>query len=410
MDRTFPGGNRFKINRPIQSVAQSCRYCDDPRHLRGECPKLRRHLQEGCIFISPRGTICWADSKEDMRGPNFFSQVENYLEEMTAREQNQPGTQNPPKTVRSIRWNPGSTEAGVNALATQERDVQMRDVGDRIVNPDMYTYREVSDRANDLLMEAFAAGTTEVPNSVFLNHPEIFKRHRLIQMKSKKREGGETGNFPNNGLNQVMDHLIPNRLANITPSPNQRENLTCAPCGYINVVINGTSVRALWDSGAEVNLMQEKTARSLGINVTEGPSNIRAFDGSLSSTKGGASSVLVDIGGVHGLLYFVIVDRANDEVILGRPFEMAFQTTSAVLGDGTYTGTVQNHDGTKKVSLSILKGNANRENVSGFGTHLTQSGKALNLPFARVNPEYENLQVVPLGRDNTGFGSENKLT
>ncbi|KAJ1499546.1 hypothetical protein HMI54_011675 [Coelomomyces lativittatus] len=146
--------------------------------------------------------------------------------------------------------------------------------------------------------------------------------------------------------------------------------------------------------------MQEKTARSLGINITEGPSNIRAFDGSLSSTKGGASSVLVDIGGVHGRLYFVIVDRANDEVILGRPFEMAFQTTSAVLGDGTYTGTVQNHDGTKKVSLSILKGNANRENVSGFGAQPTYSEKTSTLPFTRVKPEYENLLMVPVDRKN----------
>ncbi|KAJ1499487.1 hypothetical protein HMI55_004368 [Coelomomyces lativittatus] len=51
----------------------------------------------------------------------------------------------------------------------------MRDIGDRTINPDMYTYREVSDHANDLLMEAFAAGTTEVPNLVFLNHLEIFK-------------------------------------------------------------------------------------------------------------------------------------------------------------------------------------------------------------------------------------------
>ncbi|KAJ1498320.1 hypothetical protein HMI54_012770, partial [Coelomomyces lativittatus] len=85
-------------------------------------------------------------------------------------------------------------------------------------------------------------------------------------------------------------------------------------------MINGTSVRALLDSGAEVNLMQEKMAQSLGINITEGPY--------------GPSLVLVDIRGVHGLLYFVIVNCANDEVILGCPFEMAFQTTSAVLGDG----------------------------------------------------------------------------
>ncbi|KAJ1508524.1 hypothetical protein HMI54_003176 [Coelomomyces lativittatus] len=184
----------------------------------------------------------------------------------------------------------------------------MWDIGDRTVNPHMYTYWEVSARANDLLMEAFAAGTMEVPNSVFLSHPEIFKQHQIIQMKGKKREGTDMGNFLNNNLNHFGKQLSPNWLMNVTPSANQRDNLTCAPCGYINVVINGTTVRALWDSGVEVNLMQEKMAQSLGINITKGPSNIRAFDGSLSLTKDGASSVLVDIIGVHGLLYFIIVD------------------------------------------------------------------------------------------------------
>ncbi|KAJ1498679.1 hypothetical protein HMI55_004804, partial [Coelomomyces lativittatus] len=88
------------------------------------------------------------------------------------------------------------------------------------------------------------------------------------------------------------------------------------PCGYINILINNVLVKALWDSGAEVNVMQERKARQLGINITEGPTNIQGFD----------------------------MECANDEVVLGRPFEMAFQTTSAVLADGSYTGTVQNHD------------------------------------------------------------------
>ncbi|KAJ1502264.1 hypothetical protein HMI55_002980 [Coelomomyces lativittatus] len=79
---------------------------------------------------------------------------------------------------------------------------------------------------------------------------------------------------------------------------------------------------------------------------------------------------------------------------------MAFQTTSAVLGDGTYTGTVQNHDGTKKVSLLILKGNANWENVSGFGAQPTYSEETSTLPFTRVKPEYENLLMVPVDRKN----------
>ncbi|KAJ1502262.1 hypothetical protein HMI55_002978 [Coelomomyces lativittatus] len=137
-----------------------------------------------------------------------------------SHSQNKPGSNTVPKTVRSICWTPENTEAKVNALATQERDVQMRDVGDWTNNPNMYTYREVSDQANDLLMEAFVAGMTKVPNSVFLNHPEIFKQHRVIQMKGRKREGIETGNYPNN-LNHLSELSTMGQLTNVNSTPNQ---------------------------------------------------------------------------------------------------------------------------------------------------------------------------------------------
>ncbi|KAJ1497619.1 hypothetical protein HMI55_005396 [Coelomomyces lativittatus] len=59
----------------------TCRYCNDFRHLRGECEKLKRHIQEGWVYISPRGTIAWADNKVDLRGFNFSEQVKWLKEE-----------------------------------------------------------------------------------------------------------------------------------------------------------------------------------------------------------------------------------------------------------------------------------------------------------------------------------------
>ncbi|KAJ1506049.1 hypothetical protein HMI56_000809 [Coelomomyces lativittatus] len=59
----------------------TCRYCNDFHHLRGECEKLKRHIQEGWVYISPRGTIAWADNKVDLQGFYFSEQVERFKEE-----------------------------------------------------------------------------------------------------------------------------------------------------------------------------------------------------------------------------------------------------------------------------------------------------------------------------------------
>ncbi|KAJ1500326.1 hypothetical protein HMI54_010915 [Coelomomyces lativittatus] len=74
-----------------------------------------------------------------------------------------------------------------------------------------------------------------------------------------------------------------------------------------------------------------------------------------------AWSVHVDVRGVQGLLYFIVMENVNEDIILGRPFKVAFQTTLVVLSDGTYTSTAQNYNGTKKVTLAILKGPARQD-------------------------------------------------
>ncbi|KAJ1500273.1 hypothetical protein HMI56_003914 [Coelomomyces lativittatus] len=51
----------------------------------------------------------------------------------------------------------------------------MWDIGEWVINSNMYIYHKVSDYANDIPLEASAAGTTEVLNSVFISHPKIFK-------------------------------------------------------------------------------------------------------------------------------------------------------------------------------------------------------------------------------------------
>ncbi|KAJ1511767.1 hypothetical protein HMI54_000551 [Coelomomyces lativittatus] len=75
---------------------------------------------------------------------------------------------------------------------------------------------------------------------------------------------------------------------------------------------------------------------------------------------------------IQGLLFFIVVENVNEDIILGRLFEVAFQTILAVLSNGTYTGTAQNYDGTKKVILAVLKGPTRCNNSTRPNTNLNQ--------------------------------------
>ncbi|KAJ1502237.1 hypothetical protein HMI55_002992 [Coelomomyces lativittatus] len=267
----------------------------------------------------------------------------------------------------------------------------MSESRDRQTNQEYLTYRETTERANDLLMDAFVSGTTEVPNAVLLGHPEIFKHHRSLQVNSRKRTADSTHQVSNlgNRLCLLQEYL----QYDVTMTSSECENVTSAPCGYINLVVNGVPIRALWDSGAEVNLMRASKAKEISVNVTEGATILRGFDGSSSITTGTARSVHVDVGGIQGLLFFIVVENVNEDIILGRPFEVAFQTTSAVLGDGTYTGTAQNYDGTKRVTLAVLKGPTGHNDLSRPNTNLnrypTGTGGLYQAP-GQDNPKAED--------------------
>ncbi|KAJ1503437.1 hypothetical protein HMI54_008081 [Coelomomyces lativittatus] len=317
--------------------------------------------------------------------------------------------------VRSVRMEE-TTERMVSAFSVNEpQDVDMNRMTEK-ANLNFLTYRETTERANDLLMDAFVSGTTEVPNSVLLSHPEIFKRHRSLQLNSRKKTEG-TGHRISNlekGPCPLEDYL----QYDVSLTKPGRENVISAPCGYINLVVNGKPVRALWDSGAEVNLIRASKAREIGVNIIEGATVLRGFDGTSTTTTGTARSVHVDIGGVQGLLYFIVVENANDDIVLGRPFEVAFQTTSAVLGDGTYTGTVQNHDGSEKVTLAVLKGPVTRESRSTSNFDRYPTGTAgLCEAFRKVdfkkedkNPGFRPQKTSPPAPALTNNKKKNSLT
>ncbi|KAJ1505030.1 hypothetical protein HMI55_001772 [Coelomomyces lativittatus] len=160
----------------------TCQYCNDFHHLRGECEKLKRHIQEGWVYISPRGTIAWADNKVDLQGFNFSKQVEQFKDKQ-GKGNLVNGPKPPTCMVCSVHMRETEEQTVSAFLANKPQDMDMNKMSEK-ANSNFLIYQEMTKRANDLLMDAFVSGTTEVLNSVLLNHLEIFKRHRFLQLNS----------------------------------------------------------------------------------------------------------------------------------------------------------------------------------------------------------------------------------
>ncbi|KAJ1507740.1 hypothetical protein HMI55_000655 [Coelomomyces lativittatus] len=140
LEREIPRVSRAENQSNQYNGPRVCRYCNDAQHLRGECPKLRRHMQEGWVCLSPKGTICWADNKVDLRGSNFYQQVESFREEMSSQRSNLTNQGPVTRNVNSIQIKKSTLESSINALTIKDQDVEMKEYKDRTLNPELYSY------------------------------------------------------------------------------------------------------------------------------------------------------------------------------------------------------------------------------------------------------------------------------
>jgi len=103
--------------------------------------------------------------------------------------------------------------------------------------------------------------------------------------------------------------------------PSMGKSLTYAcPLGFVNLTINGRKLRALVDSGAELNIMPEEVAVRLELPTREISMNITGIGGHLSPVVGLAEGISfnIDTETRKAANFFII--RGKVYTVLGRPF------------------------------------------------------------------------------------------
>ena len=130
--------------------------------------------------------------------------------------------------------------------------------------------------------------------------------------------------------------------------------IDCAECGYIQARIEGSRCEALLDSGAEINVMPLSMAKMMGINYrSDHASPITGVGGLRVKTRGKATSVVVEVGGIRASMIFHVMEGAS-EIIFGKPFNLTFQAKYFVDDQGIYQGSIR--QGATEARLMIRKG------------------------------------------------------
>jgi hypothetical protein len=100
-----------------------------------------------------------------------------------------------------------------------------------------------------------------------------------------------------------------------------RKNLTYAcPLGFVDITINGRTVKALVDSGAELNIMPEELALQLKLPSREISMNIVGIGGHASPIVGLAEDIPFHIDSEDDKMANFFVVRGKVHTVLGRPF------------------------------------------------------------------------------------------
>ena len=113
-----------------------------------------------------------------------------------------------------------------------------------------------------------------------------------------------------------------------------------------NIKLRGQEMVVFFDSGAEVNLIDERHAQALGIPYTV-DNRLRLVDvnGHTTAMLGICESEGVSIGPVRIEQSLLVVRHASQPLILGTPYLSAARMNSQSHSDGSCTMTIYGPDG-----------------------------------------------------------------
>lgn len=135
----------------------------------------------------------------------------------------------------------------------------------------------------------------------------------------------------------------------------RKQALFAVACPTVYVHIGDVKVRALLDSGAEINCITRRLAYEAMLPVRKGTAiSLVAATGDKACFIGVCDDVEVSLGGAVVTTPIFVVDQSDHDLILGRPFARAARMQSTNMDDGSLEVSIHSDDGTKKVSFPAV--------------------------------------------------------
>jgi hypothetical protein len=144
----------------------------------------------------------------------------------------------------------------------------------------------------------------------------------------------------------------------------REEKTYAAKTPKLSVKVDGTSTKAMLDTGAEVNVITRSAAEELGLPVrTDLLLALKAVSGDTRAFDGACEDVEIDIGGVINYQTLLVLNNSEHTLILGSPFFHDAQVTFEYDEDGYQYAKILSEDREKvaTVRVCVPQGKANRE-------------------------------------------------
>jgi hypothetical protein len=155
-------------------------------------------------------------------------------------------------------------------------------------------------------------------------------------------------------------------ISSATAASVTRQPLYACPAGRVKAVIEDSLIlSALLNNGSEINLMPQRVWERLDqpIDTTinwslDGFKKTKEQD--CKTVLGVCHDVKVNIEEVKSQISIFVVNDANADLLLGRPWEMAVRATYVNEEDESYSCIIKNNDGTRIVKFCAMKADHER--------------------------------------------------
>ncbi|KAJ1499673.1 hypothetical protein HMI54_011496, partial [Coelomomyces lativittatus] len=213
-------------NIPTSILVRECNACGGKDHLHGDCAALRKAILDKLIYRNERGRLCVVATGGEVRRPYGDTWITN------ARKV----TEEKKKAVNHISAESRNME--VNQVYNQERTYQK-------TGPIM-----ARERVEQKIVERIENSMISIPVKELLEHPGI-----LYQMR---------GSLMNKSNQENKIAIEGNSIRRVKKSE-EEHGIDRVVCRNIQLEVNGHQVKAMVDTGAEVNLISLDLAKLVGL-------------------------------------------------------------------------------------------------------------------------------------------------